>query len=60
MADFGTSHRRLTAAGWSYRMNNRGWLIYRDPQTGQWYAGSEAIAVIEGKFQGKFPPCAAA
>jgi hypothetical protein len=26
-------HRMLTGAGWSYRSNERGWIIYRDPQT---------------------------
>jgi hypothetical protein len=49
MADFDTTHRRLTAAGWSYRTNNQGWLIYRDPQTGRWHAGCEAIDILEGK-----------
>src|SRR6266852_472730 len=29
-------HRMLTGAGWSYRTNDRGWIIYRDPQTGRW------------------------
>ena len=48
MENFDTDHRKLTAAGWSYRMNDRGWLIYRDPQSGNWLAASEAIAIVEG------------
>ena len=25
----------ISVAGWSYRTNDRGWIIYRDPQTGR-------------------------
>jgi hypothetical protein len=39
------AHRMLTGAGWSYRSNDRGWIIYRDPQTGRWYTLSEALSV---------------
>ena len=35
--DVETDHRKITAAGWSYRTNERGWTIYREPQTGRWY-----------------------
>ena len=49
MANFDTDHGRLTAAGWSYRMNERGWLIYHDPRTGRWHTGCEARAILEGK-----------
>jgi len=28
---------RLANAGWSYRTNERGWVIYRDPDTGLWH-----------------------
>jgi len=39
-------HRMLTGAGWSYRSNDRGWIIYRDPQTGRWHTLSEALSVM--------------
>jgi hypothetical protein len=39
-------HQTILAAGWSYRTNDRGWVIYRDPQTGQWYTRSDALAVL--------------
>jgi hypothetical protein len=42
-------HARLVEAGWSYRTNSdRGWVIYRDPSTGLWYAQEEAIRILEG------------
>jgi hypothetical protein len=40
-------HRRLTSAGWSYRMNERGWVIYRHPQTGRWHTLREAMSLLE-------------
>jgi DNA-binding response OmpR family regulator len=40
--------RQLLDAGWSYRINAaRGWVIYRDPETGQWHSRDEAIRVLE-------------
>ena len=40
-------HRELTTAGWSYRMNDRGWVIYRHPRTGRWHTRAEAEAIAE-------------
>ncbi|MGO9259577.1 MAG: hypothetical protein ACLQU1_25180 [Bryobacteraceae bacterium] len=40
-------HRKLTSAGWSYRMNERGWVIYRHPQTDRWHTLREAMALLE-------------
>jgi hypothetical protein len=40
-------HRELTVAGWGYRMNDRGWVIYRHPQTGRWHTRPEATAIVE-------------
>ena len=37
----------ISVAGWSYRTNDRGWIIYRDPQTGRWHTCAEAMAIIE-------------
>jgi hypothetical protein len=28
-------------------MNNRGWVIYRHPQSGRWFARAEALAIVE-------------
>ena len=42
-----TEHHIIVAAGWSYRTNDRGWVIYRDPETGLWHTRSEAIAIVE-------------
>jgi hypothetical protein len=41
-----SDHYRITAAGWDYRTNNRGWVIYQDPQTRLWQTHSEAISII--------------
>jgi hypothetical protein len=38
-------HRNLTGAGWSYRTNDRGWIIYRDPQSGRWHTLQEALRI---------------
>jgi hypothetical protein len=46
MANLDTDHYRIAAAGWSYRTNDRGWIIYRDPQTGRWHIRSEAVAIV--------------
>ena len=37
----------ISVAGWSYRTNDRGWIIYREPQTGRWHTCAEAMAIIE-------------
>ena len=42
-------HQELAEAGWSYRMNERGWVIYRHPQTGRWHTRPEAMAIIEAE-----------
>jgi len=28
-------------------MNDRGWVIYRHPQTGRWYTRTDAMAIIK-------------
>ncbi|HYW48091.1 MAG TPA: hypothetical protein VE959_34830 [Bryobacteraceae bacterium] len=28
-------------------MNDRGWVIYRHPQTGRWHTRAEAMAIVE-------------
>jgi len=38
-----SDHAKITAAGWSYRTNERGWMIYREPHTGRWHTRDEAI-----------------
>jgi hypothetical protein len=47
MSSIENQHRELTVAGWGYRMNDRGWVIYRQPQTGRWYTRPEATAIVE-------------
>jgi hypothetical protein len=44
-----SEHQALTAAGWSYRMNYRGWVIYRHPQTGLWYTRQAATVIVEAE-----------
>lgn len=46
-----TEHQAIMAAGWSYRMNDRGWIIYRDPQSGLWHTRSDAVAIVENGLQ---------
>jgi hypothetical protein len=41
--DSKSDHETITAAGWAYRTNERGWLIYREPDTGRWHTRDEAI-----------------
>ena len=41
-----TEHQTITSAGWTYRMNERGWVIYRDPRTGVWHTRADAIAIL--------------
>jgi hypothetical protein len=47
MPSFESDHWRIIADGWSYRSNDRGWIIYRHPQTGRWHTHAEAIAIVE-------------
>ena len=42
-----TEHETITSAGWTYRMNERGWVIYRDPETSIWYTRADAMAILE-------------
>jgi len=42
-------HQEITNAGWSYRMNDRGWVIYRHPQTGRWHTRPEAAVIVEAQ-----------
>jgi hypothetical protein len=39
-------HRMLTGAGWSYRTNDRGWIIYCDPETRRWHTLNEALTIM--------------
>ena len=41
--DSKSDHEKITAAGWAYRTNERGWMIYREPHTGRWHTRDEAI-----------------
>jgi hypothetical protein len=41
-----SDHHRITTAGWSYRSNQQGWIIYRDPQTGLWHTRAEALGIV--------------
>ena len=43
------SHTVFTNAGWSYRTNERGWVIYRHPCTGLWHTREEAEAILEAE-----------
>jgi hypothetical protein len=49
VASFDSDHWRISAAGWRYRTNDRGWIIYCDPQTGRWHMRAEAITIVEAK-----------
>jgi hypothetical protein len=49
MASLESAHGRITAAGWCYRNNDRGWIIYRDPETGRWHTRAEAIAIVDAE-----------
>jgi hypothetical protein len=44
-----SDHRRLMDAGWSYRMNERGWIIYRAYSTGRWYILQDGLAILDGR-----------
>jgi hypothetical protein len=41
--DSKSDHEKITAAGWAYRSNERGWMIYREPYTGRWHTRDEAV-----------------
>ena len=47
MSSTKNEHRELTVAGWGYRTNERGWVIYRHPHTGRWHTRLEATAIVE-------------
>lgn len=36
-------HDQITAAGWAFRTNYRGWVIYREPRTGLWHTREQVI-----------------
>ena len=44
-----SEHQQITYAGWAYRTNDWGWVIYKDPQTGKWHTNSEAILIVEAR-----------
>ena len=44
-----SDHHRITAAGWAYRTNSRGWINYLNPQTGIWQTHSQAISIIHSQ-----------
>ena len=47
-ATFTSDHRRLTDAGWSYRMNGDcSWIVYRDSMTGRWYTRKDALSILD-------------
>ncbi len=43
------AHVALTNAGWNYRTNERGWVIYRHPRTGLWHTRAEATDIVEAE-----------
>jgi len=45
-----SDHHRITAAGWAYRTDGRGWINYLNPQTGVWQTHSEAISIIHSQL----------
>jgi hypothetical protein len=47
-----TDHSKITAAGWSYRMNGRGWVIYQHPKTRLWHTRLEALSMIAAEGSG--------
>ena len=48
MSSMKNEHGELNEAGWSYRMNEHGWVIYRHPQTGRWHTGAIAFFKAAG------------
>ena len=45
-------HNKIAAAGWAYRTNTRGWIIYRNPETGLWHPRVEALQILGQKASG--------
>ena len=41
-----TDHSRLMDAGWSYRMDDRGWIIYHDFKTGRYCVREDALGIL--------------
>ena len=41
-----SEHQRITEAGWSYRTNDRGWIIYWCPETGLWHTRAQALELL--------------
>lgn len=54
----GSEHHIIVAAGWSYRTNDHGWVIYRDPETGFWHTRSDAVAMIQASAAARNPTAA--
>jgi len=44
-----SDHETITAAGWAYRGNSRGWLIYKNPRTGVWHTRTQALRIVEAR-----------
>jgi len=44
-----SNHVRLLDAGWSYRANGIGWIVYHDPATGLWHAYGEAVKLLDSR-----------
>jgi hypothetical protein len=46
-----SDHRRLTDAGWSYRMtDDRDFILYRDYSKGAgWHTQKDALAILDGR-----------
>jgi hypothetical protein len=36
----------ISVAGWSYRTNDRGWMIYHDPQANESIQGSFTASIL--------------
>ena len=52
-----SGHQQITEAGWVYRMNDRrGWVIYKDPQSGKWHTHSEAIFIVQARVPNRSGP----
>ena len=45
-----SDHQRIMNAGWAYRANERGWIIYRDPQTGFWHTRAQALTMLDSSI----------
>lgn len=51
-----SDHHKIVAAGWTYRTNERGWTIYREPQTGRWHTRDEAIRKLAPSAEQRTSP----